>query len=169
MKRITFLLILNLTLLTQYSFAQKKLQCGLLTNFSLLPISKLYKPSESDINQLNSINNELKVTSYMNKTINEGTRKIIVSLFTTGTYETFIYQINGSTHSFVNQKTIKKNGIIFSCYNFKFSEKMISRIVYNEPQLTLCVVFDVLTSEVISDYNNLNNEIINRISFTKKN
>lgn len=153
-------------MLTQFTNAQKKMQCGLLTNFTLVSSSKLYSPTETDIKLLNGINNELKVSSYMNKALNEGSRKIIVSLFTTGTYDDFVKQINGSKYSFVSQKTIDKEGIKFSCYNFRHSDKNISRIVYNEPQLTLCVSFDIISTDPIPDYNKINNEIINRISFT---
>ena len=168
MKRFFLLLfLLNTVLLTQFTHAQKKMQCGLLTNFALFPSSKLYSAAESDIKLLNALNNELKVSSYMNKAIIEGSRKIIVSLFTTGTYDDFVKQINESKHAFVSKKTIDKEGVQYSCYNFKYSDKNISRIVYNEPQLTLCVSFDIISTDPNPDYNKINNEIINRISFTK--
>jgi hypothetical protein len=116
---------------------------------------------------LNSINSDLKVSSYMNKAIIEGNKKIFVSLFTTGTYDDFTKLILSSKTIFAFKKTINKGNVNFSCYGFKNSDKNISRIVFNEPDLTLCLSIDVITNEPIVDYNNFFNDYIKRITFRK--
>ena len=147
--------------------AQKIINCGLITNLSLPTNSKLYSPSKSDLSMLNSINSDLKVSSYMNKAIIEGNKKIFVSLFTTGTYDDFTKLILSSKTIFAFKKTINKGNVNFSCYGFKNSDKNISRIVFNEPDLTLCLSIDVITNEPIVDYNNFFNDYIKRITFRK--
>jgi hypothetical protein len=155
--------------LTAPSTAQNKIQCGLITNFSLTPTSKINAPVDSDIKLLNAINNDLKVSSYMNKVINEGTRKIIVSLFTSGKYEDYLSKMSANKLISENKKTFNKKGVLFTCYNFKYSDKTVLKIVYNEPQLTLCVIFDVIFQDSAVDSNKVYDEIMNRISFMKSN
>jgi len=147
--------------------AQKIINCGLITNLSLPTNSKTYSPSESDLNLLKSINTDLNVSTYMNKSIAEGYRKIFVSLFTTGTYDDFTKLILSSKTTFNYKKNFIKGNVIFSCFGFKFLDKNIYRIVFNEPELTLCLSIDVITSESIVDYTNFFNEYINRITFRK--
>jgi hypothetical protein len=149
------------------SNAHKIINCGLITNISLTTNSKLYSPSESDLNMLKSINGELKVSTYMNKAIADGYRKTFVSLFTTGTYDDLNKLILSSKTTFNYKKTIKKANVNFSCFGFKFLDKNIYRIVFNEPELTLCLSIDVITSESIVDYTKFFNEYINRITFRK--
>lgn len=145
--------------------AQKSIQCGLLTSFSLVSGSANVKPSESDISVLKNINSGFNVQTYMSKTVTEPKKRILISLYTTGTYQDLSNKINDSKMSFNNKKTITKDGVSYTCYNFIQSNKNVARIIFNEPKLTLCLVFDVLTMEPISDYDAFNNDIIKRISF----
>lgn len=168
LKNIIYVLLFGL--LTAFSkpvLAQKTLKCGLLTNFMLTSNSKVVSSSKSDIELLNLINNSLKVSSYMNKTVNEGSKKIIVSLFTTGTFDDFISQINSSKYTFLSKKTISKDNQKFACFSFKLSGKYITRVVFSEPDLTLCLAFDLIESEMPADFNSLYIELTNRISFQK--
>jgi hypothetical protein len=168
MKKILSIVMLMLaSILFQHAFAQNTLKCGLLTNISLTKSSKPINPSKADIDLLSQINNELKVSTYMNKTVNEGSNKIIISLFTTGTYDDFIKQINSSKCPFLSQKSYKKNNVKFTFYSLKISNRNITRVVFSEPDLTLCLALDLITTELTKDYDALYNEIINRINFSK--
>jgi hypothetical protein len=168
MKSISFFFLLFVsTLFINTTNAQKSVKCGLLTSFTLLPSSVNSKPSESDINLLNEINSDLKATSYMSKVINENAKKIMISLFTSGSYSDFVKQINASQYPFNNNKSFVIGEVNYSCFNFNSDEKNITRIVFNEPKLTLCIVVDVITKQKIVNYDNFYEEVIKRISFVK--
>jgi len=163
MKHIIRVLIISTFFISSNLAAQKIINCGLITKIALLPTSKIIKPTASDVGFLSSMNNELNVASYMNKMFTEGSRKVMVSLFTNGTETDLINKINASKFNFLDKEIINKGGVRFTCYNFKFMNCNIARIIFNEPELTLCVLIDVSIKDSIIDYN----EIINRVSFIK--
>ncbi len=168
MRKFQYFLILFIALSFAKSVnSQNALKCGLFTNFSLNNNSKIVTPSAVDINFLKAINNEIGISTYMNKMINEGSRKIIISLYTTGTYNDLVAQINSKKYPFVSKNNFNKGSDLFSLFNFNFSNNNITRIVFSEPDSTLCIVIDIVSADPVVNFKEFSAEIIDRITFTK--
>jgi hypothetical protein len=145
-------------------FGQKSISCGLITNFLLTSKSISKTATQSDINLLKKINSDLNIETYLSKIIYEDSKEIIISLYTSATIEEMMKEINFSKVNLKVKKVIKKDKTNFYCYCFLENNKKINRIIFNEPDLTLCIVIDVLSSD-INNNNVYFDAILNRISF----
>jgi hypothetical protein len=99
--------------------------------------------------------------------INEGTRKIYISLYTTGTYNDLVNHINSIKYPFHSKNNFNRGSNVFSSFNFIFSNKNVTRIVFSEPDSTLCIVIDIISTDLVVNFKEFGNEIIDRIKFTK--
>jgi hypothetical protein len=168
MRKFQYFLILFIAVsFTKSVNSQNSLKCGLFTNFSLNNNSKIVTPSAVDINFLKSINKELGVSTYLNKMINEGSRKIIISLYTTGTYNDLVAKINSQKYPFVSKNNFNKGSDLFSLFNFNFSNNNITRIVFSEPDSTLCIVIDIISIDPVGNFKEFSTTVIDRITFSK--
>jgi hypothetical protein len=165
MRKKLLLVIVILSITIAEVQAQTYLDCGLFTNFLLNNTSTNVKPSKSEIKLLEIINEKLKLNTYLNKFIRESNQTIIISLYTTGTLNDLKQKLNDSNVPFNYKKNIKKKEAEYSCYSFNLNNEKIIRIVFNEPNMTLCIVIDVLVKNENVEYDSLTNDIIKRISF----
>ena len=147
-------------------YGQRKLSCGLITNFDLISNSICKKPTQNDIALLNKINSDVNIQTYLSKVVFENSKEILISLYTSATLEDLLREINFKKVDFKIKKIIKKNNCSFYCFYFHDMNKKINRIIFNEPDLTLCIVIDIVTSETINN-DTYFDEITQRLTFKK--
>jgi len=145
--------------------AQTYLDCGLFTNFLLNNSSTTIEPSKREAKLLEMINEKLSLNTYLNRFISEPKQTIIISLYTTGTLNDLTQKLNDSSTQFTFKKNIKKKETEYFCFSFILNNEKIIRIVFNEPNMTLCIVIDVLLKNENVEYDSITNDIIRRISF----
>ena len=165
MRKSLLLVIVILSITIAEVQAQTYLDCGLFTNFLLSNSSTTIKPSKSETKLLEMINEKLSLNTYLNRFIREPNQTIIISLYTTGTFNDLTQKLNDCKIPFNYKKNVKKKETEYSCYSFNLNNEKIIRIVFNEPNMTLCIVIDVLLKNENVEYDSITNEIIRRISF----
>lgn len=103
----------------------------------------------------------------MNKAFMEGNKKWFVSLYTSGDVDNLVKLMNGNNVKYSSKLSSAANGAKYFLYTFDFNNVTVQRLIFNEKQLTLCVVVDVISAEATANPQAFFRQAVGRVSFVK--
>jgi hypothetical protein len=147
---------------TQNCFSQK-IDFGLISQIELQNFKAVSHPSNEDLDLHNSIDAKAKTNSYLSKICIGKEAKIQISIHTNSTINDYLKPIKKSKQNYPNLKFWIYKKVHFVSLELSVKNKIINRIIYQEPNLTTIVILDYIqdlpTSKLISK------QIISSISF----
>jgi hypothetical protein len=170
LKHLMFSLFFAFTILYSPSFAQKPLSCGLITRVSLAKDSRIITSVKNEQSQLATINQLCQTSTFLNKVLLEKDGKWIISMYTKGTVDQISELMDNSKIPFLFKQILvgTTTGINYHCYCFKVNNFWVNRMIFAEKDLTLVLVFDMLSFQQPSNPSAIFNAAIPRLSFLKK-
>lgn len=138
--RILFGSVLILT--NQISYSQK-IDIGLISQLELTDFKKVERISKSDLALHNTIDSIASTKSYLSKSLVNNREKILISIHTQLTIEEFLKPIKKNKSKFTQINFWVYKGVHFVSLEFKLANKKINRIIYQEPNLTTIVIWDL--------------------------
>jgi hypothetical protein len=140
MKLLFTLLLIGLT--TFLSFSQSQIDLGLRTKLFLDSTARIETANNRDIILLNNLNSKYGVSSYMNKIIRTRDTELIVSFFTSGTFDEYKNQLV-KKHAYTNlYESISREGVKFISTCISTMGQSFARIIFAEKDLNITIIID---------------------------
>lgn len=161
MIRFVRLFIFSWLILTSQKSYSQKIDFGLISQLELPNFKQVGHPTKVDLDLHNSIDVKAQTKSYLSKSCIGKEAKIHISLHTNLTLNEYLKPVKKSKNQNVNFWIYKK--VHFVSLEFNIGNKNVTRIIYQEPNLTTIVILDYIQDSPLSKQ--ISKQIITGLSF----
>jgi hypothetical protein len=163
MIRIVRLFIFSWFILTSQKSFSQKIDFGLISQIELPNFKQVGHPTKDDLDLHNSIDAKALTKSYLSKACIGNDAKIHISLHTNLTLNEYLKPIKIAKLKYQNVNFWIYKKVHFISLDFRFSNKNITRIIYQEPNLTTIVILDYIQDAYLSK--SISKQLIKSLSF----
>jgi hypothetical protein len=163
MTRFVRLFVFSWLILTSQKSYSQKIDFGLISQFELPNFKQVGHLTKDDLDLHNLIDVKAQTKSYLSKACIGKQAKIHISLHTNLTLYEYLKPIKNTKLKYQNVNFWIYKKVHFSTLEFSVGNKNVTRIIYQEPNLTTIVILDYIQELPLSK--EISKQVITGLSF----